>query len=169
MVAFAVGAGLGGLFPQVCTDGISASCLSLEWQFKLPASQYVHNVAGLIEFAGITFALGCAVLRSKGERTAAAGLYRWLAAGAIFAYPLLVLAVLLDKLGGVMEAVFFAGFTAMVVTQLIERTRRRPPGPLVRSAQSAGAAPSDSDGAVVIRGSSDGAARARLMRQRGMP
>jgi hypothetical protein len=48
---------------------------------------------------------------------------------AVVAYPLLGAAYLLNVLGGVMEAVFFAGFTIIVLTQLRERTNRRPARP----------------------------------------
>jgi hypothetical protein len=42
--------------------------------------------------------------------------------GAVIAYPLLGLAYLVSRLGGVIEGVFFIGFTVMVVVQLAERT-----------------------------------------------
>jgi hypothetical protein len=45
-----------------------------------------------------------------------------LARAALIAYPLLGAAYLTDRLGGIMEAVFFAGFSLMVATQLAERT-----------------------------------------------
>lgn len=144
MLIFAAAGGLGGLFPQVCSDGISATCLSQEWQFKLPASQYVHDGAGIIEFTAITLTLAHAVLRTRGERTAVTRRYRWLAVGASLAYPLLLIAYVLDRLGAVVEAAFFVGFAAMVLTQLAERTRhrrergiaggRRPPGAPERQA-----------------------------------
>ena len=38
--------------------------------------------------------------------------------------PLLGVAYLVNRMGGVMEAVFFAGFTVMIVTELAERTSR---------------------------------------------
>lgn len=58
MMIFSVVGGVGGLFPQVCTDGIRATCLSREWRFELPATQYVHDGAGIIEFTAITLTLG---------------------------------------------------------------------------------------------------------------
>jgi len=152
MVVFAIGAGLGGLFPQVCTDGISATCLSLEWQFKLPASQYVHDGAGILEFAGITFALGCAVLRTRGDRTGLASIYRRLAIAAAVAYPFLFLSYLLDLVGCIMEALFFVGITVMAAIQLAERTRRRPHR-RASLAQSAGGAPPGAGGGGARTGS----------------
>jgi hypothetical protein len=41
----------------------------------------------------------------------------------VVAYPLLGLAYLVNRLGGVMEAAFFIGFTVMVLAQLADRTR----------------------------------------------
>jgi Protein of unknown function (DUF998) len=123
MLAFAAAGALGGLFPEVCADGISAVCRRMEWRFQLPASQYVHDVAGILEFAAITIALACAVSRTRRQRTSTARWYRALAVGALVAYPLLGAAYLVNRLGGVMEGVFFAGFTIMVVTVLADWTR----------------------------------------------
>ncbi len=128
MLIFAVGGAVGGLYPEVCADGISARCRSQEWRFQLPASQYIHIAAGIVEFAAITIALLLAFRRTRGglSRSARlsrpAGLYRALLAGAVIGYPLLGAAYLVNVWGGVMEAVFFAGFTVMVATQLAERT-----------------------------------------------
>jgi hypothetical protein len=124
MLAFAAAGALGGLFPEVCADGISATCRQMEWRFQLPASQYVHVVAGILEFAAITIALACAVIRTRRQQTAAARWYRGLALGAVIAYPLLGAAYLVNRMGGVMEGVFFIGFTIMVVTVLADWTRR---------------------------------------------
>jgi uncharacterized protein DUF998 len=123
MLVFAVGGSLGGLFPEVCADGINARCRSLEWRFQLPVSQYVHDCAGIVEFSAITVALLLAVWRTRGGQSRTARIYRALAVGALVAYPLLGLAYLVNRMGGVMEAVFFAGFTVMVLTQVVERTQ----------------------------------------------
>jgi hypothetical protein len=125
MLAFTVAGALGGLFPEVCADGISAVCRRMEWRFQLPASQYVHVVAGIFEFATITIALAYAVTRTRRQHTRTARFYRGLAVGAAIAYPLLGAAYLFNRMGGVMEGVFFAGFTIMVVTELADRTRAR--------------------------------------------
>jgi uncharacterized protein DUF998 len=125
LLAFAAAGTIGGLFPEVCADGISASCRRQEWHFQLAASQYVHMLAGIAEFAAITIALFIARRRTRGSEARAAVGYRWLWRGALICYPLLGLAYLLNRMGGVMEAVFFAGFTVMVVTQMTERTRRQ--------------------------------------------
>lgn len=123
MLAFAAAGALGGLFPEVCADGVSATCRRQEWHFELPAAQYVHIVAGIFEFAAITLALIYAVSRSRPSGSSLARVYRGLAGGALVAYPLLGAAYLTDRLGGIMEAVFFIGFTVMVATELAERTR----------------------------------------------
>ena len=122
MLGFAAAGALGGLFPEVCADGVNAVCRRQEYRFELPASQYIHMVAGIFEFAAITVALLYAVRRTRHQRTRPAAVYRALAIGALVAYPLLGAAYLFDRFGGIMEAVFFAGFTVMVITQLAERT-----------------------------------------------
>ncbi|MGH3304847.1 MAG: DUF998 domain-containing protein [Streptosporangiaceae bacterium] len=121
MLGFAAAGALGGLYPEVCADGISATCRQLEWRFELPAAQYIHMAAGIAEFAAITIALLGAVARTKRRRTRSARIYRGLARAALICYPLLGAAYLSDRLGGIMEAVFFTGFTVMVITQLAER------------------------------------------------
>jgi len=122
MVGFAIAAAVGGLFPEVCADGVDAVCRRLEYRFGLPASQYIHIVAGILEFGAITVALVWALRRTREQSTRPAAAYRALAIGALIAYPLLGAAYLLDRFGGVMEVVFFIGFTVMVITQLAERT-----------------------------------------------
>jgi hypothetical protein len=122
MLGFAAAGALGGLYPEVCADGISAACRRLEYRFQLPAAQYIHMAAGIGEFAAITVALLCAAARTRGARSGVARVYRGLVLGAVVAYPLLGAAYLTDRLGGIMEAVFFAGFNVMVGTQLAERT-----------------------------------------------
>jgi hypothetical protein len=135
MLGFAAAGTLGGLFPEVCADSISAACRRLEYHFQLPAAQYLHMAAGIGEFAAVTTAVLCSAARTRGTGSRPARIYRGLARGALIAYPLLGAAYLTDRLGGIMEAVFFAGFTVMVSTQLAERSsalrrRREAPDPL---------------------------------------
>jgi hypothetical protein len=127
MLAFAAAGAVGGLFPEVCADGINATCRGEEWRFELPAAQYIHMVAGVFEFAAITLALVYAVRRSRHSRSGPARVYRGLAWAAVIAYPLLGAAYLTDRLGAIMEGVFFVGFTIMVATQLADRRRSREP------------------------------------------
>ena len=122
MVVFAIAGAVGGIFPETCGDEISAVCRSRELSFELPLRQYVHIAAGICEFGAITVALLFAWWRTRGTHTASGRVYRALLTGAVAAYPLIGLAYLIDRLGGVMEIVFFVGFTVMVMTQLCERT-----------------------------------------------
>jgi uncharacterized membrane protein len=106
----------------MCSDGANAVCRSRELRFQLPVQQYMHIVAGILEFGGITVALFYAWRRTRDEKTANARVYRGLARIAFIAYPILGLAYLLNRLGSVVEAVFFVGFTVIVLAQLYERT-----------------------------------------------
>jgi hypothetical protein len=114
---------IGGLFPQVCADAINHSCMNAEWHFRLATSQYVHDGSGVIEFAGITLALWLAIRRTRDQRTAASIGYRILGWGAVVGYPALGVSYLFDIYGGIIEALFFVGFTAMVLMELAERLR----------------------------------------------
>lgn len=132
MVVFSAAGAIGGLVPQVCADGINHSCLSAEWHFQLGVSQYVHDGAGVLESAGITLALWFAIRRTRGHGTWPAIGYRLLGLAAAVGYPLLGVSYLLDLYGGVMEGVFFTGFTAMVLLQLAERLAPRTAGQLAK-------------------------------------
>jgi uncharacterized protein DUF998 len=159
LVTFALAGMVGGLFSQVCADGVSRTCFSDEWHFRLPASQYVHDGAGIVEFAAITLALLFALLRTRRvSRGAASGVtsevssaaaraYRLLAVGAVIAYPLLAVAYFTNRLGAVVEGLFFAGFTIMVLVQLGERLRRP-----AESANGTGS-PANRNGGVIDRNS----------------
>jgi hypothetical protein len=122
MMAFAASGALGGLCPETCADEISARCRAMEWSFQLPFQQYVHIVAGILEFGAITAALLLAFQRTRGEKGFTARVYRATVIAAAVAYPLLGAAYLLNSLGGVIEAVFFTGFTVIVLSELSERT-----------------------------------------------
>jgi hypothetical protein len=128
MIVFAMSGLIGGLFPQVCEDGVSIACLDAERHFQLPLSQYVHDGAGIIEYVGITLALLLAVRRTRSQHDAPARAYRALAIGAAVMYPILGLTYMINKLGAVVEGTFFVGFAVMVVVQLQERlTQKRLP------------------------------------------
>jgi len=132
MMVFAAAGSLGGVFPEVCADGINAVCRNMEWRFQLPLQQYLHIVAGIAEFAGITVALLFAFRRTRNQKTRSANVYRNLARVAFVAYPILGLAYMLNRLGGLVEPFFFVGFTAMVLTQLFERTHGLRSNPVKR-------------------------------------
>ncbi len=121
MMVFSVAGALGGLFPEICSDGVNAVCRNRELRFQLPVQQYVHIAAGVLEFGGITLALVYAWRRTRDEKTRNARIYRELGRAALAAYPVLGLAYLLNRLGSVVEAIFFVGFTVIVLTQLDER------------------------------------------------
>ena len=121
MMVFAAAGAVGGIVPEACPDTISAGCRRLEWGFGLPLLDYAHSLAGIAEFAGITVALILAFRRTRGQPCGAGQVYRALAVAAVGAYPLLGLAYLTNRLGGVMEALFFTGFTVMALTHLRER------------------------------------------------
>jgi uncharacterized membrane protein len=72
----------------------------MEWSFRLPLQQYLHIVAGILEFGGITVALLFAFRRTRNQKTRSADVYRHLARAAFVAYPILGLAYLLNRLGG---------------------------------------------------------------------
>ena len=57
MMVFAAAGAFGGVFPEMCADGLNAVCRSRELRFQLPAEQYLHIIAGILEFGGITVAL----------------------------------------------------------------------------------------------------------------
>jgi len=123
MLVFAVAGAAGGLFPETCTNGISAACRSLEWGFRLPGSHYIHIVAGIVEFGSITLALVFAYKRTHGSDTLSARIYHMLGKGAFAAYLLLAIAYLFNVMGSVIEPVFFLGFSIIVVLQLFERMK----------------------------------------------
>jgi hypothetical protein len=122
MLIFAAAETLGGLYPEACPDEISASCRAVEWSFQLPLQQYVHMVAGVLQFGGISVAVLLAFHRTRGGRGIIARVYRDMVVAAAVAYPLLGAAYLLHRLGGVVEALFFTGFTVVVLAELYERT-----------------------------------------------
>ncbi|MGD0879958.1 MAG: DUF998 domain-containing protein [Acidimicrobiales bacterium] len=144
MVVFAIAGSVGAIFPESCADGVSDACRAAEIRFQLPVHHYVHIVAGIVEFGAITLALYSAVRRTRGSDSRFARLYRDLWRGALVAYPLLGLAYVTNDLGGIMEGVFFVGFTVMIGTAMAEwvavgRARRparlSPPVPSVPSTQ----------------------------------
>jgi hypothetical protein len=123
MIVFACGGALGGAFPEGCNEELNAACRRMVWSFGLPLHDYLHIVAGIVEFAGITAAAWFAFRRTRAERTNIAKAYRALVWAAVFGYPVLGVAYLSDRLGAVIEAAFFVGFTVMVLAELLERAR----------------------------------------------
>ena len=122
MVIFSIGGMVGGIFSESCSDTTSAVCRHKEIRFQLPAHHYLHIIAGIIEFGSITIALYLARQRTRNQNTQVAKVYNILTKGALFGYPLLILAYLTNYFGGFIEMFFFLAFTMIVVTQIWERT-----------------------------------------------
>ena len=120
LVGFAIAAGAGGKFSYACSSGLSAVCRAQERRLQLPLHHYVHMLSGVLEFATITTAVVLAVRRTRGQRTGSAIVYRSVLRIFYFAYPLLGLAYLTDRLGAFIEPVFFLTFTVIVVTHLFQ-------------------------------------------------
>jgi len=95
----------------------------MEWHLQLPMAHYLHMVAGILEFAGVTASLWFAVRRTQKQPSLIPRLCRGLFTGALFAYPLLGFAYLTNHFGALIEPVFFLGFTTVVLILIIERVQ----------------------------------------------
>jgi hypothetical protein len=120
MVAFAAAGGIGGRFPYACSEGLSASCRRMEWHLQLPLHHYIHVVSGIAEFAFLTTAVVLAVRRTRGMNTPAGRIYPMLFKVLVVGYPLLGLVYLTDRLGTLVEPIFFVVFTVMAMTEVFE-------------------------------------------------
>jgi hypothetical protein len=120
LVGFAIAAGAGGKFSYACPEGLSAVCRAQERNLQLPAHHYIHILSGVLEFVTITVALILAVRRTHDQRTWPARVYRSVLRLFYLAYPLLGLAYLTDRLGALIEPVFFISFTVLIITHLFE-------------------------------------------------
>jgi hypothetical protein len=128
MLGFALAGAVGGRYSYACAEGLSASCRRLEWRLQLPLHHYVHVVSGIAEFAAVTVAVVLAMRRTRGEGTPEARIYSGLVKVLVIGYPLLGLVYLTDRLGTLIEPVFFLAFSLMVLTELFEPAAR-PAGP----------------------------------------
>ncbi len=129
MVTFAMAGAVGGRYPYACAEGLSASCRQLEWHLQLPVHHYVHVVSGIAEFATLTVAAVLAMRRTRGDGSPEARAYAAIVKVLAVAYPLLGLVYLTDRLGTLIEPIFFLAFSAMVLVELFEpigRSRREP-------------------------------------------
>ncbi len=125
LVAFAVAGAVGGRYPYACSEGLSAACRQLEWHLQLPVHHYVHVVSGIAEFATLTTAAVIAFRRTRNAGTTESRLYRAVVVTLLVGYPLLGLVYLTDRLGTLVEPIFFVAFSAMVITELFEPIRRQ--------------------------------------------
>ncbi|MGC9962718.1 MAG: DUF998 domain-containing protein [Acidimicrobiales bacterium] len=120
LLAFAVAGGVGARYPYACSEGTSLACQNLQWHFRLPASHYLHIASGIVEFATVTAAAVLARRRTLACSTAEAHVHRAVVAVFVVAYPLLGAAYLTDRLGAIIEPVFFLAFSAMILAELFE-------------------------------------------------
>ncbi len=122
LVAFAVGGAVGGRYPYACAEGLSATCRQLEWHLQLPIHHYVHVLSGVVEFATLTVAALIAMRRTRGQGTVEARVYAGLVKVLAIGYPFLGLVYLTDRLGTLVEPVFFVTFSAMMLVEVFEPT-----------------------------------------------
>ncbi len=125
MVGFAVAGAIGGRYPYACAEGLSEACRQMEWHLELPLHHYIHVVSGIFEFATLTVAAILAMRRTRHAGTVEARAYVAVVTSLVVGYPLLGLVYLTDRLGTLVEPIFFLTFSAMVVTELFEPTGRR--------------------------------------------
>ncbi len=125
MVAFAMAGAVGGRFPYACSEGLSATCRSLEWQLKLPVHHYIHVVSGVAEFATLTTAAVIAMRRTRHDDTREARTYSAVVKVLFVSYPLLGLVYLTDRLGTLVEPIFFIAFSVMLLAEVFEPTSGR--------------------------------------------
>jgi hypothetical protein len=126
MVAFAVAGAVGGRYPYACAEGLSATCRQLEWHLKLPIHHYVHVVSGICEFVTLTVAAVIAWRRTRHDGTRQSRIYSGVVTTLLVGYPLLGLVYLTDRLGTLVEPVFFVAFSVMVLAELFEPIRTGP-------------------------------------------
>ncbi|HWD51098.1 MAG TPA: DUF998 domain-containing protein [Acidimicrobiales bacterium] len=124
LLAFAAAGAIGGRFPYVCSEGLSATCRNLEWHMELPLHHYIHVVSGIAEFLFLTVAVVVAVRRTQGETTWEARAFRAILKVLIVGYPLLGFVYLSDRLGAFVEPIFFVSFSAMIIVSLFEPVGR---------------------------------------------
>jgi hypothetical protein len=101
---------------------------NLEWHLQLPIHHYIHVVSGIAEFATLTTAAVLAMRRTRNQSTPQATSYRLVVKALVIGYPLLGLAYLTDRLGTLVEPIFFITFTVMVLTEIFEAAGSAPTG-----------------------------------------
>ncbi len=124
LVAFAVAGAIGGRYPYACSEGLSEACRQMEWHLQLPIHHYIHVVSGIAEFATLTTAAVIAFRRTRQDGTPEARTYVAAVTALVVGYPLLGLVYLTDRLGTLVEPLFFITFSAVVLAELFEPIRR---------------------------------------------
>lgn len=118
LVAFAVIATIGGMFPYACAPGFDASCRRLQWGLGLPLHHYVHMMSGIGEFFSATMAIWVARHADLEGHTIPGRVSHFLLPALIVAYPVLGYSYFFDRAGNLIEPVFFLIFSAIVVAEL---------------------------------------------------
>ena len=127
MLAFALAGVVGGRFAYACPEGLSRACRSAEWQLELPWHHYVHVLAGIVELTAATVAIALAWRRTRGAAGSRGSATGTLLALVLVAYPLLGAAYLTDRMGALIEPVFFICFSTMLLIEIFEGTTRPKP------------------------------------------
>lgn len=118
LVVFACAAAVGGLFPYLCPEGLSASCRAAEWGLTLPWRHYVHVLAGIVEFAAVTATAVLTWRRTRDHAGVRPLVSRVVVRVLLVGYPLLGLTYLSGHLGAFVEPVFLVTFSAVVAVEL---------------------------------------------------
>jgi hypothetical protein len=129
LVVFAVAGAVGGRYSYACSEGLSATCRAMEWHLQLPVHHYVHIASGIVEFAALTTAAVIAMRRTRGDGTSQARFYAAVVKVLAVSYPLLGVVYLTDRLGILVEPIFFITFSAVLLAEVFEPTRRKANGP----------------------------------------
>jgi hypothetical protein len=124
MLAFAAAGVIGGRYTYACSEGLSATCRRMEWHLQLPVHHYIHVVAGIAEFATLTTAAVIAMRRTHGDGTHQARTYAGVVKVLAIGYPLLGLVYLTDRLGTLVEPIFFVAFSVMLLVEVFEPVGR---------------------------------------------
>jgi Protein of unknown function (DUF998) len=120
LVAFAALGGIGGRFPYACASELDARCRTLERHLDLPWHHYVHMVSGVAEFATVTMAIWLAYRRTSEVNSIEAHIFRVLIYLLVVAYPLLAVAYVGDRMGSLIEPVFFVAFSSVLLAEFFE-------------------------------------------------
>lgn len=118
IVAFAVIAAIGGMFPYACAPGVDASCRRLQYGLALPFHHYVHMLAGIGEFFTASMAIWVARNADPEGHTLPGRVSHVLLPALLVAYPVLGYSYFFDRAGNLIEPVFFLIFSAIVVAEL---------------------------------------------------
>ena len=122
-MVFAVAGAVGGRYSYACSEGLSATCRSMEWHLRLPVHHYVHIASGIVEFVALTTAAVMAMRRTRGDGTRQARFYAAAVRVLAVCYPLLGVVYLTDRLGILVEPIFFVTFSAVVLVEVFEPIR----------------------------------------------